>query len=399
MSFSGIIRNGWRDINNLFYISMRRKKILFVIPEYSIGGTNTSLANLLSLIDHERYDVSILSLYEDGTEHFKSLFRPYIIRKSLLYTLVHDNVVTRKFMGLCLKFSKKASWEWIYRYEAWRIRRKHHFDVVVGFQEGLATNFVLYFKDVYRVAWFHSPYIEYVTKNHNYYWTVYKQYDAIACVSNHFVSLFSNTFPDLSNRLHCIYNTLNVSVIQSMSDKKNHGFHFEKDIFSIVSIGRLCEQKCFHLIPKMAAEIRDAAGNCFRWYIVGEGADRKRIEEEVRKHDVGDCVVLLGAKDNPYPFLREADLYVCTSESESFSYTIAEAKILHTPVLSNNFPVAYEVLDDSTGWVMPNDEMPGMIARLIRDEDGCYSRVKKSIASYVYDNQAILDKLYNMITV
>lgn len=40
-----------------------------------------------------------------------------------------------------------------------------------------------------------------------------------------------------------------------------------------------------------------------------------------------------------------------------------------------------------------------MIARLIRDEDGCYSRVKKSIASYVYDNQAILDKLYNMITV
>ena len=182
-----------------------------------------------------------------------------------------------------------------------------------------------------------------------------------------------------------------------MSEK--HSFLFEKDFFSIVSIGRLCEQKCFHLIPKMAAEIRAAAGNCFRWYIVGEGADRKRIEEEVRKHDVGDCVVLLGAKDNPYPFLREADLYVCTSESESFSYTIAESKILHTPVLSNNFPVAYEVLDDSTGWVMPNDGMPEMIIRLIHDENKCYSRVKESIASYVYDNQAILDKLYNMITV
>ena len=194
-----------------------------------------------------------------------------------------------------------------------------------------------------------------------------------------------------------LYNTLNTEAIKHKGNAVKNCY--TKGMFNIVSVGRLSSIKCFNLIPKMAAEIRDAAGNCFRWYIVGEGADRKRIEEEVRKHDVGDCVVLLGAKDNPYPFLREADLYVCTSESESFSYTIAEAKILHTPVLSNNFPVAYEVLDDSTGWVMPNDGMPEMIIRLIHDENKCYSRVKESIASYVYDNQAILDKLYNMITV
>ena len=377
---------------------MKRKKILFVIPEYSIGGTNTSLANILSLIDHERCDISILSLYEDGTEHFKSLFRPYVIKKSLLYTLIHDNVVTRKFMGLCLKRSNKASWEWIYRYEAWKIRRKHHFDVVIAFQEGLATNFVLYFNNVFRIAWFHSPYIDYVTKELNCYLSVYKQYDAIACVSNHFVSLFANAFPSLSNQLHCIYNTLNVSIIQSMSENKYHASLFDKEIFKIVSIGRFCPQKQFDLIPKMAAMIKGQMQTAFCWYIIGEGAERKRIEGEIRKYDVNDCVVLLGAKDNPYPFLREADLYVCTSESESFSYTIAEAKILHTPVLSNNFPVAYEVVDDTTGWVMPNDEMPEMIARLISDEDGIYSRVKKSISTYVYDNKAILDEFYKMIS-
>lgn len=377
---------------------MRRKKILFVIPEYSIGGTNTSLANLLSLIDHERYDVSILSLYEDGTEHFKSLFRPYIIRKSLLYTLVHDNVVTRKFMGLCLKFSRKSSWEWIYRYEAWRISRKHHFDVVIAFQEGLATTFSASLSATQRIAWVqcdfpHSVYNRRIPSVID----TYLKYDDIVCVSKITAENMKAYLAGEDVPVTFLYNTLNTEAIKHKGNAVKNCY--TKGMFNIVSVGRLSSIKCFNLIPKMAAEIRTVAGNCFRWYIVGEGADRKRIEEEVRKHDVGDCVVLLGAKDNPYPFLREADLYVCTSESESFSYTIAEAKILHTPVLSNNFPVAYEVLDDSTGWVMPNDEMPGMIARLIRDEDGCYSRVKKSIASYVYDNQTILDKLYNMITV
>lgn len=377
---------------------MKRKKILFVIPEYSIGGTNTSLANLLSLIDHERYDVSILSLYEDGTEHFKSLFRPYIIKKSLLYTIVHDNVVTRKFMGMFLKGKEKRSWEWIYRYEAWRISRKHHFDIVIAFQEGLATTFVTRLNAGRRIAWVQCDFPHSVCNRRiPSVIATYLQYDEIVCVSKITAENMGAYLSGVDVPVTFLYNTLNTEAIKQKGNAVKD--FYKKGMFNIVSVGRLSSVKGFCLIPKMAAEIRAAAGNCFRWYIVGEGADRKRIEEEVRKHDVGDCVVLLGAKDNPYPFLREADLYVCTSESESFSYTIAEAKILHTPVLSNNFPVAYEVLDDSTGWVMPNDEMSGMIARLIRDEDGCYSRVKKSIASYVYDNQAILDKLYNMITV
>ena len=43
-----------------------KKKILFVIPEYSHGGTNKSLESLLSAIDEKRYEISIFSLYEDG---------------------------------------------------------------------------------------------------------------------------------------------------------------------------------------------------------------------------------------------------------------------------------------------------------------------------------------------
>ena len=377
---------------------MKRKKILFVIPEYSIGGTNTSLANILSLIDHERYDISILSLYEDGTEHFKSLFHPYVIKKSLLYTLIHDNVVTRKLMGLCLKGKEKRSWEWIYCYEAWRIRRKFQFDVVVAFQEGLATSFSTLLKAAKRIAWVQCDYPHSVgNRRIPAVIDTYSRYDNIVCVSKYTADNMKEYLSEVDAPVSFLYNTLNTDEIQNKGKAGDTCFIKEK--FNIVSVGRLSSVKRFDLIPKMAAMIKGQMQTAFCWYIIGEGAERKRIEDGIRKYDVNDCVVLLGAKDNPYPFLREADLYVCTSESESFSYTIAEAKILHTPVLSNNFPVAYEVLDDTTGWVIPNDEMPEMIARLISNEDGIYSRVKKTISTYVYDNKAILDEFYKMISV
>ena len=87
--------------------------------------------------------------------------------------------------------------------------------------------------------------------------------------------------------------------------------------------------------------------------------------------------------------MQQADLVVCTSSSESFSYVLAEAKILHTPVLSNDFPVAYEVVDDSTGWIA----MPRVLTRIINNIDGEYDRKKTSIMNYEYLNQEILQKI------
>ena len=79
---------------------MKKLKILFVIPEYSHGGTNKSLENLLSLLDKDIYEINIYSLYEDGGDYYKEVFKQYIIKKSRLYYWLHDIFVTRKFMGL-----------------------------------------------------------------------------------------------------------------------------------------------------------------------------------------------------------------------------------------------------------------------------------------------------------
>jgi glycosyltransferase involved in cell wall biosynthesis len=90
-------------------------------------------------------------------------------------------------------------------------------------------------------------------------------------------------------------------------------------------------------------------------------------------------------------------LVVCTSDAESLSYVIAEGKILHTPVVSNNFPVAYEVLDNSCGFISSIGDMPKLLYKIINDDDKIYSKVKESISTYEYENEDIMKKVYSII--
>ena len=372
-----------------------KRKFLFVIPEYSHGGTNKSLENLLSFMDKSKYDIHVYSLYEDGGDYYKRVFKPYIVKKSLLYYFLHDNVVTRKVMGLYNKITKRDNFTSLYKREANYLQSKYRFDTIIAYQEGAATQFVSYVTErVKKVAWYHCPYVRFDGTTKINALNLYSKYDAIACVSNCFVKLFAETFPSLEDRVHCVYNTLNSNLINKMGNEIIYDEQFKTDVFAIVSVGRFAAQKQFDKIPLLAKKIKDKTDVPFKWYIIASGeARRKETISNINKYKVEDYVILLGPKDNPYPYFRQSNLYVCTSDSESFSYTIFESKILHTPVLSNNFPVAYEVLDKNCGWVYSLDEMPALIADLINDKDGIYYKVKKSIEDYEYDNKRIIKQI------
>lgn len=374
-------------------------KILFVIPEYSHGGTNKSLENLLSFLDKNKYEISIYSMYEDGGDYYKEIFKPYIIKKSRLYYWLHDNVVTRKFMGLFNKVTRRDNFSWLYRREANLIQNKHKYDTIVAYQEGPATQFVSYIKDnVHKVAWYHCPYVKFEQTLKKEALELYSGYDAIACVSHCFVDMFTKEFPTLKNKVHCVYNTLNCDMISKMGNEIINEELFNHDSFNIISVGRFAKQKQFDKIPLIAKRIKELTKRPFKWYIIASGDARKaETVFNIQKYSLGEDVILLGAKDNPYPYFKSADLYVCTSDSESFSYTIFESKILFTPVLSNNFPVAYEVLDNDCGWVCPMDEMPTLLSDIINDNGGIYTQVKKSIKNYNYDNKNIIKIVESII--
>ena len=375
-----------------------KKKILFVIPEYSHGGTNKSLESLLSAIDEKRYEISIFSLYEDGGVFYKNIFNPYIIAKSLLYVLAHDNVITRKVMGVAMKLFKNLSFNWLYRYEANRLQHKYKFDTVIAFQEGSATQFVsLINYPVNRIAWVHCDYA-------NRFTAIEKKSElSLYCLYNHIVSVsysavhsFNSIYPELKDRTKCIYNLIDCSYILRQSSQD---INFEKqgNCFNLISVGRFVAVKQFDLIPQIVQKLKLLTKKSFCWYIVGDGNERNMVESVISSMGLDKNIKILGAKDNPYPYFKQSDLYVCTSLSESFSYTIAESKTLHVPVLTNDFPVANEVVSPNEGWICNVKDMAFILKDIIEDKNCIYSNVKKTIDNFKYDNNAIVDTFCKLI--
>ena len=375
-----------------------KKKILFVIPEYSHGGTNKSLESLLSAIDEKRYEISIFCLYEDGGVYYKNIFKPYIIAKSLLYVLAHDNVITRKVMGVAMKLFKNLSFNWLYRYEANRLQHKYKFDTVIAFQEGSATQFVsLINYPVNRIAWVHCDYA-------NRFAAIEKKSElSLYCLYNHIVSVsysavhsFNSIYPELKDRTKCIYNLIDCSYILRQSSQ-DVNFEKQGNCFNLISVGRFVAVKQFDLIPQIVQKLKLLTKKSFCWYIVGDGNERNMVESVISSMGLDKNIKILGAKDNPYPYFKQSDLYVCTSLSESFSYTIAESKTLHVPVLTNDFPVANEVVSPNEGWICNVKDMAFILKDIIEDKNCIYSNVKKTIDNFKYDNNAIVDTFCKLI--
>ena len=375
-----------------------KKKILFVIPEYSHGGTNKSLESLLSAIDEKRYEISIFCLYEDGGVFYKNIFKPYIIAKSLLYVLAHDNVITRKVMGVAMKLFKNLSFNWLYRYEANRLQHKYKFDTVIAYQEGCATQFVsLISYPVNRIAWVHCDYgNRFAAIEKKSELSLYYLYNHIVSVSYSAVHSFNSIYPELKDRTKCIYNLIDCSYILRQSSQ-DVNFEKQGNCFNLISVGRFVAVKQFGLIPQIVQKLKLLTKKSFCWYIVGDGNERNMVESVISSMGLDKNIKILGAKDNPYPYFKQSDLYVCTSLSESFSYTIAESKTLHVPVLTNDFPVANEVVSPNEGWICNVKDMAFILKDIIEDKNCIYSNVKKTIDNFKYDNNAIVDTFCKLI--
>ena len=381
-----------------------KKKILFVIPDFYIGGTNKSLENLLLLIDNNKYDIRIFSLYEDGDFYYKEkVFKPYLIKKSIFYRLFHDHFLFRKFSTLAsLMFRCNAS-RFLHKFEINRIQNKENFDSVIAYQESSATICVSMLRNCSnRIAWVHCElryWLQNLVKGRKLEEAGdYSKYDKIICVSESARQSFLSLYPQLSDKVMFIYNSVDDNHIKELADDVKANVPFSDNTFNILSVGRFSPTKQFDLIPKIVSELKKITSKPFCWYIIASTEEcLQNMLEKIEKYDVSHEVILLGAKDNPYPYFKKSDLFVCTSESESFSYVIAESKVLHVPVLCNDIPVAKEVVSDEEGWISSITDMPVTLSRIIDKNNGIYTSVKENILNYRYNNHEILKKFEDIV--
>lgn len=382
-----------------------KKRLLFILPTFEIGGTVVSTKNLILLLDKEKYDVSVLSM--TGIGSMKDMYNdiPQIpttfILSSLTYASWKDEkkIMKRVLVGIIRKIAKYQNIRnLIFKYQAKKIS-KLDYDTIISCQEGICSEFVSHIECSNKIAWVRCDYSRYIeTKNKSQEEKIYSRYDSIVCVSDLTSKRFKEVYPYYSDRILAINNPQSEKYILEQSLNNDYDISFTKKGYTIVSIGRIDPIKRFTVIPQIASFL--IAENVeFRWYIIGDGSveEKEQIKQNIIKENVEDYVICLGLKTNPHYYIKNADLLVSLSSSEACPRVINEAKILHTPVVCTDFDTAYEYIDNMVnGIISPIDEIKHSILEILRDGE-LNHKIKDNISQFYFDNNSIIESINKIL--
>jgi glycosyltransferase involved in cell wall biosynthesis len=180
----------------------------------------------------------------------------------------------------------------------------------------------------------------------------------------------------IENKTQVIYNIFNVEEVKNKSQESISEKKYES--LQLVAVGRLPSHKGFDRLIKICHKLKNENKLDFNLWIVGEGDEKGILQSQIQNLDLEDTIKLLGFKENPYPYLREADLFVLSSRHESFCNVVLEAMILNKPIVSTDVSGPGELLKANLpeGDLVSKGEY-GLLTE--NSEEGLYEGLKKMI--------------------
>ena len=321
------------------------QKILFLIHDLGPGGAEKVLVNLVNHMDPQQFDITVLSLFDVGVNrHFLA---PHIRYRYCFKRMFRGNSHVMKLLSPI-------------QLHKWLI--KEAYDVEVSFLEGPCARVIsgCPHPDTKILTWIHCmPNIRgNVTLGFRSYQeanTAYSRFHKVVCVSRTVEAGFRSVFPDVENTTVCHNTNDSASIIQLSAEPRERVR--QSGEFRMIGVGRLIPVKAFDRFIRIHAKLR-SEGYRVRSEILGEGSSRGELECLAKELGVSNSVEFLGYQTNPYKYVANSDLFVCSSLSEGFSTAASEALIVGTPVCTVEVSGMKEMLGENNeyGIVTENDE-------------------------------------------
>jgi len=149
-----------------------------------------------------------------------------------------------------------------------------------------------------------------------------------------------------------IYNVIHPEQIIRQSKVQTEDIpEFEDDLFTFVSVGRIKNGKGYPLLFNIHKDLWDK-GLKHRILIIGDGDKFDELSQLAVKHGLENSFVLLGNKDNPFPYMKNADFFILPTQSEAYPLAVKEALILGIPVLATDTGGISEIISDGVDGVL-----------------------------------------------
>lgn len=398
---------------------MIMKKILIFSQAMEIGGAEKALLGLFENIDTTKYEVDLFLMRHSG-ELMKYIpnninLLPEISQYADLAVPIgnvlkkgHFKIAYGRYKGKKAAVKRVAELglgdndvaiEYSHKYTAKYMPKisDKEYDLAISF---LTPHYFVTQKvnAKKKVAWIHTDYSR-VEMDRESQLVMYSNYDKIASISDKAAEKFVRIFPSLKDKVITIQNILPEKYINKITDE----FTVENEIsndgsIKLLSIGRFCTAKNFDNIPEICKLIRNQGVN-IKWYIIGYGGDEQLIKDKIAEFNMQDYVIVLGKKENPYPYIKACDIYIQPSRYEGKCVAVCEAQILNKPVIITNYATsASQLTDGYDGVIVPMDNQgcaEGIIQLLNNKE--LMHRLSENTKTVDYTNSKEVEKLYSIM--
>lgn len=394
------------------------KKIVYLFDNinYQSGAQKITLYQIEQLIKY--YEIGIFSLTrprKDIIERFPNVkfLNVDIWNNAVMLEYSLFNILLSKNFGIKQKLNRLKFSFWNYFHQEEKAFKKifsgqilsilESYDTVIVVSEASRLRtFVCNLKKPKKIQWIHTDYYHWsnfsnwtknVTKNDK---SIYSKFDYIVTLSNCSRKGFLEIMPQFENKVKVIPNLVPYNEIILMSKEKEN-LTFSTDTTNIVTIGRIDKEKNILRIVEVCNRLKKDNLN-FQWYIIGDGPLYEEVYELIKKEKLMDTVQLLGKIENPYPILKQADIFALLSSYEGLPLSIYEALVLGVPVVATKVGGIEEQLNFGQYGVLVDDDEEDIYSNfygLLLNEEKL-KRLKKVVLNFNYDNTSIINNLIRL---
>ena len=224
----------------------------------------------------------------------------------------------------------------------------------------------------------------------------FQKADAITVLSGESKATLEEVFPEFSNKILLLENMISEKEILSAAQEEINDF--PQNEFTIVSVGRLDPVKLHEQGVEVMKELKHRNLK-FKWLVIGEGPLKNKVEQRISEYQLQNEILLLGTRENPYPYIKKADVFLHLSKFESYGIAIAEARILKKCIVLNDFTTASSHIKNGFDGVITSlnpAEIATEIEKLILDEN-LRKKYEQNVSFDKDFAQKILKKIENII--
>lgn len=388
------------------------------MPSLDSGGGEKSLINLLSTLDFKQYEVEVRLFAKRGLflnlvpeevkvteisgdyQHFsKGILSSilHFISRLKLALAIHRIIF---FIKNSLIKNKAIAEQQTWKNKAVAISKEvNEYDAAIAFIEKSSIYYLIDKVNAkQKIGWIHTNYSS-SGLNADFDRVYFSKLDYLVTVSPECQQSLNANFPEIQSKLKVVHNIVSAKTVQQLASESIQDAQFQPNDFTIVTVARLSQEKGVDIAVE-ACKILVQTNKDIKWYVIGDGSERAKLQQLISEYQLQNHFFLFGLRANPYPYVKQATMYVQPSRYEGKSIAIDEAKILAKPIVVTNFTTAKDQINHSeNGIISGNDasQLANDILMVLNDKN-LQNNLSLHLTQEIHDNSIEeITQFYSML--